>query len=144
MKSEKELKKLTKLQLDEFGRTIGIELDRRLKKDTLIKHLLEHISANPDISGKKPTFMEKVIKAIRIILWPLITLKNILNGNWWAEKIGNKTGIYDMAAESRIRSWALGLTGWKYWAYQIGGGLIFVIIIEFILNSLGLTMLPWG
>jgi len=97
-----------------------------------------------DISGKKPTFMEKVIKAIRIILWPLITLKNILNGNWWAEKIGNKTGIYDMAAESRIRSWALGLTGWKYWAYQIGGGLIFVIIIEFILNSLGLTMLPWG
>ena len=30
---------LTKLELEEYGRTIGIELDRRKKKATLIKEL---------------------------------------------------------------------------------------------------------
>jgi hypothetical protein len=35
------LTKLTKLQLESLGREYGIELDRRKRKDTLIKELLE-------------------------------------------------------------------------------------------------------
>jgi len=35
------------------------------------------------------------------------------------------------------------LTGWKFWTWQIVGGISFVIIMEFILNKIGMTMLPW-
>ena len=34
---------MSKLELESFGRTIGIELDRRLSKGKLIKQLREHI-----------------------------------------------------------------------------------------------------
>ena len=34
---------MTKLELESFGRTIGIELDRRHGKNKLIKQLQEHI-----------------------------------------------------------------------------------------------------
>ena len=36
---ENDFSKMSKLELEEFGRTIGIELDRRKKKDTLIQEL---------------------------------------------------------------------------------------------------------
>ena len=45
--------------------------------------------------------------------------------------------------ESPLRKWALGLEGWKWWVYQIGVGTIGFIIIEYILNLLGMTILPW-
>ena len=34
---------MTKLELETFGRTIGIELDRRLSKGKLVKQLEDHI-----------------------------------------------------------------------------------------------------
>ena len=34
---------MTKLELESFGRTIGIELDRRHSKNKLIKQLKQHI-----------------------------------------------------------------------------------------------------
>ena len=34
---------MSKLDLETFGRTIGIELDRRLSKNKLVKQLKEHI-----------------------------------------------------------------------------------------------------
>ena len=34
---------MSKLELESFGRTIGIELDRRFSKSKLIKQLQEHI-----------------------------------------------------------------------------------------------------
>ena len=70
-------------------------------------------------------------------------LKNIVDPNHWAEQIGNKTGLYDKAEKSSFRQWALNLKGWKWWLYQIVGGIIFVIIIEYLLNLVGMTMLPW-
>ena len=79
----------------------------------------------------------------KILLWPLVTLKNILDPNYWASKIGEKTGVYDKARKSKFRKWADGLTGWKWWAWQIAGGILFVIVIELVLNMLGMTMLPW-
>ena len=43
---EVDLNKLTKLQLEAKGREEGIELDRRLKKDKLIKQLQKKIRKN--------------------------------------------------------------------------------------------------
>ncbi len=70
-------------------------------------------------------------------------LKNIFDPNHWAEKIGEKSGLYDNARKSPLRKWALGLTGWKWWAWQLGPGLLFFIVIELLLNMVGMTMLPW-
>ena len=39
--SQESLSKLTKIELEELGREHGIELDRRKRKDTLVKELLE-------------------------------------------------------------------------------------------------------
>ena len=79
-----------------------------------------------------------------------MTLKDLLKGlkdsmdpNYWAEKIGEKSGAYDKARNSKMRKWADGLTGWKWWAWQIVGGLLFVVVAEFFLNLIGLSMLPW-
>ena len=83
------------------------------------------------------------MKILKIILWPLIMLKNILDPNYWASKIGKKTGAYDKAHNSKLAKWSRSLTGWKWWAYQIGIGLIFVIVVEFLLNLIGMSMLPW-
>ena len=44
------------------------------------------------------------MKILRIIFWPLITLKNILDPNWWAERIGEKSGAYDKAKNSFARN----------------------------------------
>jgi len=38
--------KMTKNELEAYGRTVGIELDRRKKKATLIIELTEHIEKN--------------------------------------------------------------------------------------------------
>ena len=35
MKTHDELMKLTKVELEEYGRTLGVELDRRKKKDSI-------------------------------------------------------------------------------------------------------------
>ena len=37
------LKSLSKDELEDYGRTIGIELDRRLSKNKLVKQLEDHI-----------------------------------------------------------------------------------------------------
>ena len=42
-----------------------------------------------------------------------------------------------------IREWALGLTGWKFVAWQLIGPILFLIVFELFLNLLGQTMLPW-
>ena len=39
---KKELKKQSKVELEEYGRTVGIELDRRKSKDKLIQELIDH------------------------------------------------------------------------------------------------------
>ena len=54
-----------------------------------------------------------------------------------------KNYLYNIAMKSPLRKWALSLTGWKWWAWQLGVGGIIFIILECLLNSIGLTMLPW-
>ena len=70
-------------------------------------------------------------------------LKDIVDPNYWAQKIGIESGLYDWAMTSPLRKWALELTGWKWWFYQIVVCGIFFIILECLLNLIGMTMLPW-
>ena len=70
-------------------------------------------------------------------------IKDIVDPNYWAEKIGNKSGLYDKARNSSTRQWVDSLKGWKCSLYQIGGGLVFFIIVELLLNLIGMTILPW-
>ena len=54
-----------------------------------------------------------------------------------------KYGLYEWAMNSSLRKWALGLTGWKWWFYQIVVCGIMFVILECLLNLIGMTMLPW-
>jgi hypothetical protein len=70
-------------------------------------------------------------------------IKNTFNPNYWAERIGEKSGAYDKARESKLATWVGNLEGWQWWAWQIGVGILFVIVVEFLLNMIGMTILPW-
>ena len=54
-----------------------------------------------------------------------------------------KNYLYNIAIKSQLRKWALELTGWKWWFYQIVVCGIIFAILEWLLNLIGLTMLPW-
>ena len=83
------------------------------------------------------------MKILRTICWPLMKLKEWTDPNYWAERVGESSGLYDKARNSKTRQWVDSLEGWKWGAWQIVGGLVGVIIIEFLLNKVGMTMLPW-
>ena len=54
-----------------------------------------------------------------------------------------KQYLYNKAMQSPIRKWALSLTGWKWWAWQLEVGGVFFIIVEYLLNQIGMTIIPW-
>ena len=54
-----------------------------------------------------------------------------------------KQYLYNIAMQSPIRKWALSLTGWKWWVWQLVVGGIFFIIVEYLLNQIGMTIIPW-
>ena len=83
------------------------------------------------------------MKILRTICWPLIKLNEWTDPNYWASRVGESSDLYDKARNSKTRQWVDSLEGWKWLTWQIVGGLIFVIIIEFLLNKVGMTMLPW-
>ena len=75
MKTHDELMKLTKVQLEEYGRTLGVELDRRKKKDRLVSFLLDAqeivkpvpvMAANTsyDIEGSVDNAIEDVVEEV--------------------------------------------------------------------------------
>ena len=70
-------------------------------------------------------------------------LKNVVDPNYWASRIGEKSGLYDKARNSKTRQWADSLTGWKWWFYQIVVCGIVFLFMEWLLNKIGMTMLPW-
>ena len=39
-------------------------------------------------------------------------IKDIVDPNYWAEKIGNKSGLYDKARKSSTRQWVYSLKAW--------------------------------
>ena len=48
----------------------------------------------------------------------LKTLKNWVDPNYWANRIGEKSGAYDKAQNSKLRQWVDSLEGWHWWAWQ--------------------------
>ena len=54
-----------------------------------------------------------------------------------------KDKLYNWAMKSSLRKRALSLTGWKWWAWQLGVGIIAFAIVEYLLNMIGMTILPW-
>ena len=54
-----------------------------------------------------------------------------------------KNYLYNIAMKSPLRKWALSLTGRKWWFWQLVVGSIVFILLECLLNLIGLTMLPW-
>lgn len=86
----------------------------------------------------------KAMDIMKKIFWPLIKLKEWIDPNNWANKLGEKSGAYDKARNSKIRKWGDSLEGWKWWTWQIVGGGITLLIIEFLLNiTIGYSILPW-
>ena len=85
----------------------------------------------------------KAMDIMKKIFWPLIKLKEWVDPNHWANKIGEESGAYDKARNSKTRKWVDSLEGWKWWAWQIVVGGIGILIFEFLLNLIGLSMLPW-
>ena len=61
-------------------------------------------------------------------------LSDIVDPNYWASKISKKTGLEEKARNSKFRKWEAGLTGWKHWLWQIGGGILFFIVFEYLIN----------
>ena len=54
-----------------------------------------------------------------------------------------KKYLYNIAMKSPLRKWALSLTGWKWWIWQLLiGGIVFAVL-ELLLNLIGMTMLSW-
>jgi len=70
-------------------------------------------------------------------------IKNIVDPNYWAEKIGMKSGLYEWSMKSPLRKWVLSLEGWKWWFYQIVVCGIIFAVVEYLLNQIGMTLLPW-
>ena len=85
----------------------------------------------------------KAHKVLTFIFYPLIKLKDWVDPNYWAIRVGEKSGAYDKARNSKTRKWVDSLEGWKWWAWQIVVGGIGILIFEFLLNLIGLSMLPW-
>ena len=85
----------------------------------------------------------KAHKVLTFIFYPLIILKDWVDPNYWANRVGEKSGAYDKARNSKTRKWVDSLEGWKWWAWQIVVGGIGILIFEFLLNLIGLSMLPW-
>ena len=54
-----------------------------------------------------------------------------------------KKYLYNIAMKSSLRKWALSLTRWKWLAWQLVVGGMFFIIIEYLLNQIGMTIVPW-
>ena len=70
-------------------------------------------------------------------------LKDWVSPGYWAELIGDKSGLWDKALNNPFRHYVLNLTGWKWWFYQIIVCGIVFILIELLLNLINLTLLPW-
>jgi hypothetical protein len=52
-KTKTELNKMTKDLLEEYGRSVGLEVDRRLKKATIVQQILEYETAPQTVESVK-------------------------------------------------------------------------------------------
>jgi hypothetical protein len=85
-KTKSALRKLNKRQLEDYGRTVGIELDRRLKKETLLLQLEEHTKA--------PGVIKTVTEAVKSAITGEVLLRDANKGFFYKGKkpSGSRSG----------------------------------------------------
>jgi len=77
-------------------------------------------------------------------LTPLIWLKNILDHEWWADFIGEKSGVYERARRTnKFKEWKSKQPLWKQAFIEILLLTLIVLAFEPLLNLLDMSMLPW-
>ena len=83
-------------------------------------------------------------KQIRWLLTPLIWVKNLLDHEWWADFIGEKSGAYERARRpNKFKEWKLKQPLWKQAFIEILLFTLIALAFEPLLNLLGMSMLPW-
>ena len=83
-------------------------------------------------------------KQLTWLLTPLIWLKNILDHEWWADLIGEKSGAYDRARKpNKFKAWKSKQPLWKQAFIEILLLTLIALAFEPVLNMLGMSMLPW-
>ena len=84
-------------------------------------------------------------KQVRWLLTPLIWFKDILDPQWWAEKIFNKLKL-DRLANNPWRRWVESLPMKKRIALELFFFLpILILVDEYILMPyIGMAILPWN
>jgi hypothetical protein len=109
MKNRVEMLLMSKRQLEDYGRTIGIELDRRKTKTHLIKELLDHgkseVSASvsiPDIDSVPLTTI-KASSNMALDTETELTKYNLgRNGDFWTVSLGDKE-VYKSSSEHNAK-----------------------------------------
>ena len=108
MKSRAELLMMSKNQLEAFGRTLGVELDRRLHKSKLINELVSHAESFLSIS--------KTIKEVKQGLTempPIAKVEEVVNtakyalvqqGSFWSVSEGIQE-VYKSSSEKNALRW---------------------------------------
>ena len=69
MKTHDELMKLTKVELEEYGRTLGVELDRRKKIDSLVTLLIDIQELCKPKKEESPKVEEKEEESCGFFAW---------------------------------------------------------------------------
>ena len=87
----------------------------------------------------------KFQKQIKWFLTPLIWLKDILDVQWWAEKIFYKLKL-ERVANNPYRRWLETLPMKKKIAIELGVGVPVLILMDhyFLMPYFGLAILPWN
>ena len=88
----------------------------------------------------------KFNKQVKWLLTPLIWFKDIIDPQWWANLIGNKTGLFQRARNNRYRRWLETLPMKKKIAIELGVGIPILILMDhyFLMPYFGLAILPWN
>ena len=82
-------------------------------------------------------------RIFKIILWPLIMFKNILDAGWWAEKIWTKNNLEEKVQGSRFNRWQNSLPQpWRF-IFKTSMLVICVYLIEMWFNLVDMSILPW-
>ena len=84
-----------------------------------------------------------MIKILRIIFWPLIMFKNILDANWWSNKITDKTNMEEKIQKSRFNRWQNSLPQPYRFIFKTSMFVVCMYLIEMWFNLVGMSMLPW-
>ena len=103
MKSRAELLMMTKNQLETFGRTLGIELDRRLHKSKLINELVDHTKEElKTVATVSVPVVESVVAKVEEVV---NTAKYALvqQGSFWSVSEGIKEVYKSSSKKNALR-----------------------------------------